>query len=496
MRLSRLNLIFLMAALALGMGVFATFVTPKLDSILHQFIRGEAVVTLTENGFSPKEITIKKGETVRFVTTLEDPFWPASDLHPTHTIYAAFDPKAPVDPSKGWEFTFSEEGRWRYHDHLDPQNIGIVIVQDKDEKSARVEDFCDSLQGSAKIQCFDQTLEQHLKEGGIEAAFEYFVSIYAKDSDVPEVCHGWAHRLGEVEFELYKEGKEVSLRKEAAFCSYGYFHGFINAMVKETQSLESARAFCEQAIQKNDPMMGDMGSHCIHGIGHSIATLALQDQMKWGDLQPLVEKGVSACDELYATSSRGCIDGMLHEIYLSMVRGDYGLSTHEYKKSGDIFYYCREFQGALAESCYYESITLWPHFIGSDKKEVVQRLFAQFSDLFSTSPRLLHTLARSFIEADMLSGSFKESVEACALVPEELWAHCLEGIALGFLTHGDPLKVDGGGLAFCTDYYEKEARSLCLQKMLEGVERSSGQSALQSACTQLARADRPPLCDQ
>ena len=44
-------------------------------------------VTLTENGFSPPEITINKGDTIKFKTSREKTFWPASNLHPTHSIY-------------------------------------------------------------------------------------------------------------------------------------------------------------------------------------------------------------------------------------------------------------------------------------------------------------------------------------------------------------------------------------------------------------------------
>jgi plastocyanin len=55
------------------------------------------IITLTELGFVPAEITINKGDTVLFKTTQTADFWPASDLHPTHGIYSEFDPQNPVD---------------------------------------------------------------------------------------------------------------------------------------------------------------------------------------------------------------------------------------------------------------------------------------------------------------------------------------------------------------------------------------------------------------
>lgn len=89
----------------------------------------EVVVTLSENGFEPQEITVKKGEVVRFVATVERPFWPASDLHPTHQTYSEFDPKEPIDSKSSWSFQFARAGTWRYHDHLYPAYRGSVVVQ-------------------------------------------------------------------------------------------------------------------------------------------------------------------------------------------------------------------------------------------------------------------------------------------------------------------------------------------------------------------------------
>lgn len=85
-------------------------------------------VVLTENGFSPQEITIKPGDLLKFRTTMSEPFWPASDLHPTHGIYPEFDPLEPVDPDKAWTFQFQKSGKWKFHDHLQPVFRGVVIV--------------------------------------------------------------------------------------------------------------------------------------------------------------------------------------------------------------------------------------------------------------------------------------------------------------------------------------------------------------------------------
>ncbi len=89
---------------------------------------GTHVITLISSGFSPTELTIQKGETVTFRNETNKPFWPASNLHPSHLIYPEFDPKQPVVPPNSWSHTFDKAGEWRFHDHLAPYNTGTITV--------------------------------------------------------------------------------------------------------------------------------------------------------------------------------------------------------------------------------------------------------------------------------------------------------------------------------------------------------------------------------
>lgn len=85
-------------------------------------------VVLTDSGFVPSEFTITKGGTVTFSTDRGVSFWPASNLHPDHGIYPAFDPKRPLDPKETWAFTFDRPGDWAFHDHLRSYFTGTVHV--------------------------------------------------------------------------------------------------------------------------------------------------------------------------------------------------------------------------------------------------------------------------------------------------------------------------------------------------------------------------------
>lgn len=91
----------------------------------------EVAIVLTDRGFEPQELTIQEGTMVTFSTTLDRPYWPASDAHPSHTNYPEFDPRHALSPQESWSFTFNNAGIWNFHDHLRSYFSGTVRVTSK-----------------------------------------------------------------------------------------------------------------------------------------------------------------------------------------------------------------------------------------------------------------------------------------------------------------------------------------------------------------------------
>ncbi len=92
--------------------------------------------------FNPKELTIKKGDTVTWKNEGESDVWPASATHPTHMVYpgsdikkcgtaeegAIFDACHGMKKGESWSFKFNEVGEWGYHDHMQTTVFGKIIV--------------------------------------------------------------------------------------------------------------------------------------------------------------------------------------------------------------------------------------------------------------------------------------------------------------------------------------------------------------------------------
>ena len=97
------------------------------------------IIAYTSDGFSPANVTIKKGETVRFINNdSRQETWPASAVHPTHAVYpqksstdclgSSFDACRGLKPGESWDFTFDVVGAWGFHDHLHPSKWGKITV--------------------------------------------------------------------------------------------------------------------------------------------------------------------------------------------------------------------------------------------------------------------------------------------------------------------------------------------------------------------------------
>lgn len=117
-----------------GSAVFIETGLPVPSSVFDEQVvasdgMGMATVTYTNNGFSPKKITVPAGTMVEFVNKSDMEMWVASNIHPEHEILPTFDQFKSVGKDKSYMYTFDKKGSWKYHDHLSPSFEGVINVE-------------------------------------------------------------------------------------------------------------------------------------------------------------------------------------------------------------------------------------------------------------------------------------------------------------------------------------------------------------------------------
>lgn len=88
----------------------------------------ESLITITQAGFSPKDITISQGTTVTWMNSDTADHAVNSAPHPTHTIYPLLN-LGTIKPEEKKSLIFPKAGTYKYHDHLNPSLFGSVTVQ-------------------------------------------------------------------------------------------------------------------------------------------------------------------------------------------------------------------------------------------------------------------------------------------------------------------------------------------------------------------------------
>ncbi|HLC79693.1 MAG TPA: plastocyanin/azurin family copper-binding protein [archaeon] len=103
----------------------------------------EHIVKITGSGYVPSELTIKNGDTIRWINESSASNWPATAMHPTHEKYpgssitkcgtdeedAIFDACMGIPVGQSYAFTFKEVGTWAYHEHLNVKMFGKITVE-------------------------------------------------------------------------------------------------------------------------------------------------------------------------------------------------------------------------------------------------------------------------------------------------------------------------------------------------------------------------------
>ena len=91
--------------------------------------KNETSVKISSDGFFPKSITIKVGDTVTWMNKDTADHQVSSDPHPTHTLFPILNKIGLIKAGDKKSLQFTTAGTFTYHDHLNPSLTGSVTVQ-------------------------------------------------------------------------------------------------------------------------------------------------------------------------------------------------------------------------------------------------------------------------------------------------------------------------------------------------------------------------------
>lgn len=85
-------------------------------------------VTLTDTGFTPKDITVKAGTKVVWTNSSGKDATVSSDNHPTHLLYP-FLTLGKFSDGTSLEVVVEKAGTYSYHNHLNSSETGTITAE-------------------------------------------------------------------------------------------------------------------------------------------------------------------------------------------------------------------------------------------------------------------------------------------------------------------------------------------------------------------------------
>ncbi len=429
-------------------------------------------IELRDAGFSPSEITVHSGDTVTFKNSSTRSIWPASDPHPTHEDLSTFDPKEAIPPGQSWTYTFTIPGSWRYHDHLNVTSQGQIFVVSNTGKlpSSTVNGYCDG-------PCFDDLIRNAVQTKGIDAAYKLFEETFAK-GQLPRGCHWTAHRIGEAGYDLFRDGKNFSISVATTYCGYGFYHGFMERLLRENPDPAYALRFCDSVKEQ----LGDMGLwNCYHGIGHGY-TEDPPDPSSEGNFQKMIAPGIKMCEFLFGNNFGNlnlCLTGVFTVPVNFAADEKYGLSMDP----KDPFAVCRTQPYRYWKACYGEfaakldtvlnwDIHLLPAYVNKLPDEKLKRL-------------VVWVVPSVMMAKDILADDHSQYINGCReSFSGRLRRICWGGSLLGFFAHGEPEKQHEKVLDFCNSdaWRTAEERVFCWGEGLRQLRQNYSIEKVKSIC--------------
>ena len=375
-----------------------------------------AIAFTGDGGFVPKRLDIQPGTQVRFVNDSDEDFWPASNIHPTHSILPQLDARRPIPPGETWALTFKTRGFWRYHNHLAPEFGGLVVALGGDSgpppeplafdipedafeipRDIPARDYADLLKdGSLMV----EYIERYGPENTVRLLKE-------AENYTGEDCHQAAHYLGRA---AYEEFGAAAFALSSHECQSGSFHGATEALFasRGTANLEEDVAtICAAA---DNPFFRHQ---CVHGVGHGL--------MAWTSYE--LHDALPLCDRMPTEIDKGsCYSGVFME---NVVGGLTGLMGHvtQFLKDDDPHFPCDIVDERYQGPCYF--------YQTSHMLRVFDRTFSKIAQACAEAPPATHWSCFQSYGRDVGSVTRKDPATAilyCSYAPAgPNRINCIEG---------------------------------------------------------------------
>ena len=344
-----------------------------------------------------------------------------------------------------------------------------------------------------KNSCYNEVIDTTLRTRGLAAAFDVLALAYNADPGYLSTCHAETHELGKAAYKEFHASGNVELTSKTSYCGYGFYHGFMDELVVETNDFDEARGFCAYVGKVVLNPVGYAEGACYHGIGHGVTDGT--DPRLWGNAEALATPGLKLCARIAKGSSDHeyrCASGVFNAVALLYRDQKYKLNV-----DGNPFSLC-EISTLIStekEACYDQMNTLAMYAGEYDFARAIN--FTQ-----NISELKYRTIAIRGIAGTYFSNtrsrhravSAEEVSEVCGKLGEDADA-CITGVVAGIQEFGTPGAEYKDMLAFCqSPDLDHALTATCYRAAISATQEFYGDTVVQHMCVSVPSAYQSAPC--
>ncbi len=299
--------------------------------------------------------------------------------------------------------------------------------------------------------CFDVLVSDAYRQGGLQSAFELIGNIADASPSFSVNCHGNAHELGRLSYEDWRAAGEVDFTPRAAYCGYGFYHGFMEALLADSGDAKKGRELCEHLGAAFEEESVDADGACYHGIGHGAVDGT--DVGNWGNPDAMIRSALSLCEQVMAglpVTPTGplyrCTTGAYNALEILSQSEKYRLT----ELASNPFSFCARQKATYRQGCNTNMIPALMRLVRDDfiaATDSITALTQVGIDRESLVTDLFHEYIRlHFAEGDH---GIASGIATCIKLSHPYVAACIDGLAGGYLKYGTPTLEYKQLLALC-----------------------------------------------
>ena len=303
---------------------------------------------------------------------------------------------------------------------------------------------CES-EGARTQQCLAELVVTEAREKGLVAGFDALGAIYETDSEFARYCHGNTHQLGEIAYEKFSHSKEFELSSKTSYCGFGFYHGFLEALMFDTGDLSQARAFCEYINAQLKETIAGISFACYHGIGHGVVDGS--DPSRWGDVDAYIEPGLELCAVLSPVEEQKtrCASGVFNALAIAYSDPKYRLESDP----KDPYAVCRRMEEQHVKRACYDQMNSFVVKSADSFSDALVTARDKTESAF-TEEALGSVAAFEVLTALSHVGGPEQALQQCTTLDEYLAKSCIRGLAVGFIEAGKPGEESERALRACS----------------------------------------------